>query len=59
MLLANSNIGGNVTTINDNKGNLLLKFTREYGEAVPTLEVIEVEKALLALAETLFAKLEA
>jgi len=39
--------------------NVLLKLTREYGENVPTLEVLEVEKALLAVAESLFAKLEA
>lgn len=59
MILANSNVGGSVTTINDKHGNVLLKLTREYGEKVPTSEVLEVEKALLAVAESLFAKLEA
>ena len=58
MVLANSNVGSNVTTICDKNGNLLIKFSREYGEIVPTHEVIEVEKALLALSEQLFAKLE-
>jgi len=53
--LADSNIGSNVTTINDKDGNLLVKFTREYGEAVPTAEVITIEAALLELA----AKLQA
>lgn len=53
--LADSNIGSNVTEIKDKDGNLLIKFTREYGSAVPTAEVIQIEVALLELA----AKLQA
>lgn len=51
--LADSNIGSNVTEIKDKDGNLLIKFTREYGSAVPTAEVIQIEAALLELASKL------
>lgn len=53
--LADSNIGSNVTTINDKDGNLLVKITREYGSVLPTAEGIAIEAALLELA----AKLQA
>lgn len=53
--LADSNIGSNVTEIKDKDGNLLVKFTREYGSALPTAEGIAIEAALLELA----AKLQA
>jgi hypothetical protein len=53
--LADSNIGTNVTEIKDKDGNLLIKFTREYGVAVSTAEVIAIEAALVELA----AKLQA
>ena len=53
--LADSNIGSNVTEIKDKDGNLLIKFTREYGVAVPTAEVIQIEAALVELAAKLLA----
>jgi len=51
--LADSNIGTAVTEIKDKDGNLMIKITREYGVAMPTAEVIQVEAALVELAAKL------
>lgn len=51
--LADSNIGTAVTEIKDKDGNLLIKFTREYGVALPTAEAIQIEAALVELAAKL------
>lgn len=53
--LEDSNIGENKTVITDKDGNLLVEFTRKYGEALPTADVIKIEQALLELAVKLSA----
>lgn len=55
--LADSNVSVDITEIKDKDGNLLVRFTREYGVAIPSAEVIAIESALLELAAKLQAAL--
>lgn len=55
--LDDSNVSKTVTTITDDKGNLILEVSRTYGVAISAAEAIAIEDALLGVVKSFQAKL--
>lgn len=55
--LEDSNVSQSVTTISDEKGNLILEVSRKYGPAITTEEAVLIEQALLDVVKAFQAKL--